>query len=460
MPSLLRRLGFALCLVAALRAFAAPDFKILDDFARAELARTGVPGCSIAVVVDGRLAYAQGYGVANTDTGDPVRPDMLFRLGSTTKMITAAALVSLAHEGRIKLDAPVGAVVRGLAPRIAALTPHQLLTHSSGLGDDAPMSGPPHDAALGEFCRAIKDDLVFADPGKIYSYSNPGYWLAGLAAETAAGKPYADVVAERVLAPAGMTRSTLRPTLAMTWPLAVGHESGGAGKPAKVIRPLPDNAGTWPAGQLFSTAPEFARFCVALMTGGVLDGRAALPPSVMAALTTPHVALPDGASHYGYGVNVRTDAGLRWWSHTGSRAGYGSIARMCPERGFAVVILCNRTGDHLPRLADKAADLVLGAAAPRPAAPPSAAASLPLTAEDRRRLVGTFANGKTTVVIREKDGQLVGAQGGTFVKTGENRYRRSASGGAPATDFVYSTGLDGRGAYLSQGGRSLRKVAP
>jgi CubicO group peptidase (beta-lactamase class C family) len=456
-----RSLLAAVCgLFVAARLVAAADFAPLDQLVRAELARTGVPGCAVAVVVDGKLAYAQGYGVANTDTGDPVRPDMLFRLGSTTKMITAAALVSLAQEGRVKLDAPIGAVVRGLAPGIAALTPHQLLTHSSGLGDDAPMAGPPHDAALGEFCRALTDALVFAEPGKIYSYSNPGYWLAGLAAETAAGKPYADVVAERVLAPAGMTRSTLRPTVAMTWPLAVGHERGGAGKPAKVIRPFADNAGTWPAGQLFSTAPEFARFCIALMTGGVLEGKQALPASVMAALTTPHVALPIGATHYGYGVVVDTEAGLRWWSHTGSRAGYGSIARICPERGFAVVILCNRTGDNLPRVADKAAEIVLGSAAPRPAAPPSAVAALPLTAEDRRRLVGTFTNGKTTVVIREKDGQLVGAQGGTFTKTGENLYRRSASGGAAATDFVYSTGLDGRGAYLSLGGRALRKVAP
>ncbi len=460
MIPLLRPLLVAVLCVAGLRLTAAPDFKTLDDFARAELARTGIPGCAVAVVVDGKLAYAQGYGIANVDTGDPVRPDMLFRLGSTTKMITAAALVSLAHEGSLKLDQPVGAVVPGLAPKIAALTPHQLLTHSAGLGDEAPMFGPPHDAALGEFCRKLTDRLVFADPGKISSYSNPGYWLAGLAAEAAAGKPYADVVAERVLAPAGMTRSTLRPTVAMTWPLAVGHESGGAGKPAKVLRPLPDNAGTWPAGQLFSSAPEFARFCIALMTGGVLDGQAALRPSVMAALTTPHVALPDGASHYGYGVNVRSEAGQRWWSHTGSRAGYGSIARMCPERGFAVVVLCNRSGEHLPRLAEKAAELVLGAAAPRSAAAPAAAASLAITAEDRRRLVGTFANGNTTVVIREQNGQLVGAQGGTFAKTGENRFRRSASGGSPATDFVFSTGLDGQGAYLSQGGRSLRKVAP
>ncbi len=191
------------------------------------------------------------------------------------------------------------------------------------------------------------------------------------------------------------------------------------------------------------------------MSAGQLEGRTVLAPELIAALTTPHVVLPDGENHYGYGLSVRTEAGLRWWSHTGSRAGFGSISRMCPDRGFAVIVLCNRSGEHLPRVAEKAAALVLGTTPP---ARPATTSSLPLTAADRQRLVGTFANGKSTVVIREKDGQLVSAQGGTWTKVGENRYRRSAAGNSPATEFIFSTGLDGQGAYLSQGSRSLRRI--
>ena len=448
-----RHLLLSGCLVLAARLVAAVDFTSLDPLARAELARTGIPGCAVAVVVDGQLAYAQGYGVANVDTGDPVRADMLFRLGSTTKMFTAATLVALARDGRLKLDAPIGHLVSGLAPKIARATPHQLLSHSVGLGDDAPMTGPHDDSALATACRALTDRLVFAEPAKIYSYSNPGFWLAGLAAEVAGGQPYADLVAERVLAPCGMVRSTFRPTLAMTWPLALGH-AGEQGRKASVIRPLADNAATWPAGQLFSSAPEFARFCIALMAGGQLDGRTVLAPELVTALTTPHVALADGENHYGYGLAVRTDGGLRWWSHTGSRAGYGSVARLCPDRGFAVIILCNRSGEHLPRVADQAATLVLGTQAP----PRPAAQTWPLTDADRARLNGTFTNGKTTVVIREKDGQLVGAHGGTWTTLGANRSQRSASGHTPAPEFIFSTGLDAQGAYLTQGGRSLRRT--
>lgn len=455
--TLLLALAVALTLLAAprLATAAAVDFKPLDQFALAELARTGIPGCALAVVVDGRLAYTQGYGIANTDTREPVRADMLFRLGSTTKMFTAATVVALARAGRLQLDAPLGDLVTGLAPPLARATPHQLLSHSAGLGDDAPMDGPHDDSALAAACRALPGRLAFAAPAKIYSYSNPGYWLAGLAAEVAGAQPYADLVATHILKPCGMTRSTFRPTHAMTWPLAVGH-AGENGQPARVIRPLADNASTWPAGQLFSTAPEFARFCIALMSAGQLDGRAALAPELVTALTTPHVALADGASHYGYGLNIRTESGLRWWSHTGSRAGYGSIARLCPDRGFAVIVLCNRTGEHLPRLAEKAVALVLGTTPP--ARPATATAPLPLTATDRQRLVGTFTNGHTTVVIREKDGQLVGAQGGTWTKLAENRYQRSATGDTPAAEYLFTPGLDGTGAYLVRTGRALRRT--
>ena len=156
-------------LILAARLLAAVDFTSLDELARAELARTGIPGCAVAVVVDGQLVHAQGYGVANIDTGAPIRADLLFRLGSTTKMFTAATVVALARDGRLKRDAPIGHLVSGLAPQIARVTPHQRLSHSADLGDDAAMTGPHHDTDLAAACRALTARLVFAEPVKISS---------------------------------------------------------------------------------------------------------------------------------------------------------------------------------------------------------------------------------------------------------------------------------------------------
>jgi CubicO group peptidase (beta-lactamase class C family) len=158
------------------------------------MAETNTPGAGVGIVSGDRLVFAKGFGVSSVETGAPVTPDMLFRLGSTTKMFTAAALVTLAEEGKLKLDEPLGKYAKGLSPKIASLTAHQLLTHTAGLKDDAPMFGRHDDEALAETVRALNGDFLFAAPGRVFSYSNPGYWLAGYLIEAVGGKPYADVL--------------------------------------------------------------------------------------------------------------------------------------------------------------------------------------------------------------------------------------------------------------------------
>jgi CubicO group peptidase (beta-lactamase class C family) len=114
------------------------------------------------------------------------------------------------------------------------------------------MFGRHDDDALAAGIRSMRTDMLFTEPAAVYSYSNPGYWMAGLVVEQAAGRPFADAVDALVLRPLGMSRSTFRPTVAMTYPLAQGHATAGKGPPA-VIRPAANNAATWPAGSLFST---------------------------------------------------------------------------------------------------------------------------------------------------------------------------------------------------------------
>ncbi|HEY6167987.1 MAG TPA: serine hydrolase domain-containing protein [Verrucomicrobiae bacterium] len=449
----LRAFAFALfALAAAVNAATKPDFSELEAFVQSELRRNDVPGCAVAVVVDGEVAFAKGFGVANVDTGEPVKSDMLFRIGSTTKMFTAATLVSLAEDGKVKLEAPASDYVKGLAPKIGRVTSHQLLSHNAGLADETFMEGPHDETALGDWVRGLKDSLVFTEPGKIYSYSNPGFWVAGFVAESAGGKRYADLVAERVLKPCGMTRSTFRPTEAMTWPLAVGHGPEGRGKPS-VVRPLADNAGGWPAGQLFTTAPEFARFCIAFMNGGKLDGKQALSPFVVEKLSTPHVAVPGREGHYGYGLSISDEGGLRWLSHGGSRTGYGSTMKMCPQKKFAAVILGNKTGAGLAPVADKAAQLVLGTP-PRPREP---RVTLTMNDDELKRLAGVYSNGRTTIRLVARDGKLMGPRG-ELKKVGENLLRLVSGENGDVTNFVIVPGTDGRIEYLFRQGRALRRL--
>jgi CubicO group peptidase (beta-lactamase class C family) len=126
-------------------------------------------------------------------------------------MMTAAALVGLAVENKIDLNQPIGRYISGLTPMLSKVTSNQLLSHTAGIRDEAPMQGPHDDAALGNGIRAWTDAWFFTAPGKVISHSNPGYWVANYLVEVLTGKPYADAMADRVFRPLGMTRTTLRP---------------------------------------------------------------------------------------------------------------------------------------------------------------------------------------------------------------------------------------------------------
>jgi CubicO group peptidase (beta-lactamase class C family) len=438
--------AFAICCAAASTGI---DPASIERVALEELAATKTPGAAVAVVLGDRVVFSHGYGVASVDTGAPIAPDMLFRLGSTTKMFTASAVVGLALEGRIDLNEPVSKYISGLDPVIGKLTSNQLLSHTSGLHDEAPMFGSHEEAALGAGIHAWKADFLFAPPGRIYSYSNPGYWLAGYLAETVGGKPYADVIAERLFAPLGMQRSTLRPAMAMTWPLAQGHEVRD-GKPI-VIRPVADNASGWPAGSIFSSALELARFVIAFMNDGRLDGKQVLPPKLIAILSSPHAEIPGSDHRYGYGLQSSTTRGVHWVEHGGSRAGYGSTIRMAPERKFAVIIVANRSGSGMPKLADAISEAALGLDPKLPEEP----ATHPLDAAESRRYAGVYRNGTAKIALEAETGGVKADIDGTFVRFVRASDQFLLNGDAK---LVLVPGANGRTEFVFINGRAFRRV--
>jgi CubicO group peptidase (beta-lactamase class C family) len=426
------------------------EFAAVDAVARQELAQTQAPGAAIAIVRDGRVVYTRAFGVANVETGEETRPEMLFRLGSTTKMFTAATVVLLAEQGKLNLNEPIGKHIQGLAPKLAALTAHQLLSHTSGILDEAPMFGSQDDDALRREATAWTESRFFAEPGQIYSYSNPGFWLAGLLAEQVGGKPYADQVASTIFAPLGMSRSTFRPTMAMTYPLAQGHDLVN-GKP-QIIRPSANNTASWPAGSIFTNVLDLSRWITAFVCDGMLDGQQALPAAVFSTLATPRAAIPGSSNKYGYGVQVGEWRGLHVVEHGGSRSGYGSVIRMVPSRRFGVVVLANRSGVSLTRTATAAIETALKLP-PAPGTP--ARTVMPTSAAERARLVGTYSQGSRQITIAEKGDALILRQGtneSPLEKVGDLEF----SGGAGR--YVFVADASGAVTFMHSGGRSWRKI--
>ena len=432
-----------------------PDLASLDKVVLEELQQTNTPGAAVAIVQGDRVVMARGYGVANVETGEAVSADMLFRLGSTTKMLTATAVNTLVEEGRLKLDAPVATYIPGINARIGQLTAHQLLTHTGGVRDEAPMFGLHDDGALGACIRAMDEGFLFAPAGDVFSYSNPGYWIAGYLAEAVAGKPYADVMQERVFGPLGMQRTTLRPTLAMTYPLAQGHSNN-----REIVRPAADNAASWPAGSVFSNVKDLSRFVVAVLNDGRLDGKQVLPAGVVKRMTTGYVDYPGRQpAQYGYGLMIETFRGVRMFEHGGSRSGYGSLIRMLPDQKVGVIVLANRDGASLSRTATRALELMvpLPAAVAEPAQKPVA-----LTATEMADYAGGYSQTTTPEVeLIVKDRQLLlksGALSLPVSKLTATRFVVTRPGGAPQ-EFTLTRGKDGKTLYLYQGTRALRRVA-
>ncbi|WNG59754.1 beta-lactamase family protein [Archangium gephyra] len=352
-----------------------------------ELRETRAPGAAVAIVRDGELVYLRAFGVRSLEERTPVTPDTLFRLGSTTKMMTALTLLDAAAKGRVNLDAPVRTYVKNLHPALGGVTPRQLLTHTAGMREASPSVQSKDDTALGEMVRGWKGDYLFAPPGDVFSYTGPGYWLAGLVLERVYGKPYAEVMREQFFQPLGMERGTFRPTEALTYDFSQGHEA--AGDALKIIRPMAENTAMYPAGSAFSSARELARFATILLNGGLDGERRVLAEKTVRDFFTGQVPLPGtDVARYGFGLVTMRMGGTALFEHGGVRRGYGSHIRFLPERRGAVITLTNANGVTLRHSLDRITQTVFGL----PDEPPRNEQAEPLTTAGAERYTGTYVH--------------------------------------------------------------------
>jgi CubicO group peptidase (beta-lactamase class C family) len=369
---IMKRLIFWLAIVLLVHASAiaqsTPQNKSDDSFGQfvldaMETAKT--PGAAIAIVKGEQVVYAKGFGVASIESNTAITADTLFRLGSTTKMFTSAALVKAAEEGKLKLNAPIGNYVRGLNPKVAQVTVHQLLSHSSGLRDFAATVISNDDDALSKMVRGWKGSVFFGAPGRVYSYSSPGYWLAGFVLEEIGHQPYAEEMKRLIFKPLGMNRTTLRPLEAMTFPLAIGHKIE-ANQPT-IIRPAFNNNAMWPAGSMYASLNDLTRWVIAFLNEGRIDGLQLISPALIRQLSAPHIAMPGGFNQqHGYGLMRSQERGISIVAHGGFSTGYGSMIQMAPQQRVGVIVLTNKSGETLPRVWQKALEMNLPFGAPEP----------------------------------------------------------------------------------------------
>ena len=445
-------------------------FPQLEQLLAADVATQHIPGVAVAFVDAGRISYAHGFGVADVATGRLVTAEMLFRVGSVSKPIAAYTVIAEARARGISLDAPIGSIVHGLSPKLASVTLAQLLSHTAGIREivtAVPVFDHPDERELVGQLRTWSDTLLFADPGDVESYSNPGFVLAGAVIESVAGLPFSQLVARRVFAPLGMEDATYASSVAVTRPHSDGYSGPRNGEP-RLVRPVLTDARHLPPTMVWASARDLARFAIALENHGRIDGRQALDSSIVDLMMQPRATLPSAPRRwYGYGLFVTDESPVRRVSHGGRIDGYAAALDMAPSQGRAFVVLSNRL-DAFPTHAMAALlDAELGTARVGERMDSTSAPATWTTYD----IAGHYVNGDWSLDVRDSAG--VALLHGRISPTsdvvrdlivspaGADRLAlRAQSGVGPAIPAATVLGARSGARYIHLGERALRRVIP
>jgi CubicO group peptidase (beta-lactamase class C family) len=412
----------------------------------AQLKAARVPGAAFAIVA-GDVRLARGFGIASADAATTLDANTLVHIGSLTKVFTALAVVQSLESRKLPLETRVGPYVAGLNTRAAAATFHHLLSQTSGLHDRAGADGASDETALAQAARELTAADFLLPAGTVFSYSNPGYALAGAALEGLDKRPFADSMRALVFTPLGMSKSTLRPSVATGAPHALGHRLDG--DKVAIVRSVANDTRLWPAGYMWSNANDISRALFALLHQGRIDGKQAISASAIARVMTPHTPMPNVfvGGHYGYGLMIARDRGVLMYEHGGTLPGFSSIMRFAPQPGIGIVILSNLDNAPLRRIAQNAVAKAL--ALPDLAPPPRS--DTPVTPDEMKEMLGVYRNrGTAELAVRDNRVVLILDDGPALLVTRlePNRYLARAAPNAPGPEFVLEPARGNARAYL------------
>jgi len=305
----------------------------IDDYVKAEMQRQHIPGTSIAVLKDGKIIKAEGYGLANVELNVPARPETVYKIGSVSKQLIATGILILIQDGKLAFEDKISKFLEGTPDTWKEITVRHLLTHTSGLVREAPGFDPLKTQADADVIKtAYPLPLRFA-PGEKWEYCNVGYFSLAEIIRKISGKPWGDYLNERLFLPLEMnvTRTT-------TMTEIVQNRAGGYVWRNNKLENAEIYLALRPSGAFFSSVLDLAKWDAALYADKILK------PSFRDQMWSP-VKLNTGATHpYGFGWELSTVAGHKLVHHGGSLPGFRSqISRFVDDK-LTVIVLTN--GDN------------------------------------------------------------------------------------------------------------------
>lgn len=396
--------------------------------AKSEMATWDITGIAIALVDDQETVWAEGFGV--------VRGDSIFRCGSISKVFNAVAVAQLAEQGKLDLDAPMESFGPGLLPvnpfeTNGPVTLRQLLCHRSGMIREAPVGGYFDDSepGLDGLLKSVVSCVLVNPPNTKTRYSNVAPSIAGKVVELVSGMSYDRYQRQFILGPLDMNRSAWRLRDVPRGSLAPARMrvADGQGGFHTIAAPVFD-FGILPAGNLFTTVGDLARFISMLAANGKdHNGNQVLEPETLAKMFTPQ--LTSDTTGFGLGFSVGKFGEHKSVGHSGAVYGFSSSLSFLPGPKLGVVVLGNEdiVNARIQHLADLALNLMLEAktGAKAPAVPPP----VTLAREDLAALAGDYESQSYWAKLEVQGDRLVGSVSGqrvNFVPLAPTRFRADA----------------------------------
>ncbi|MHB1224785.1 MAG: serine hydrolase domain-containing protein [Gemmatimonadaceae bacterium] len=311
------------------------------DSGRATLSRLrdaeGIPGLSVAVIVDGRTVWSEGMGYADLENRVAATPLTRFRIGSISKPVAAEAVGLLVERGKLDLDVPVQSYVPDYPRQRWPITTRQVGGHLAGIrhyGPPGEMLSSRHYSDVRSALSIFGNDSLRHEPGTRYLYSTYGFNLVSAVVEGASGESFLKYMTAHVFDPLGMRSivaehvDSLIPWRARFYERAEDRRLTNA--------PYVDQSNKWAGGGFVSNSEDIARFGWAHVAGGILK------PATIALLTTSQHLRSGEPTGYGIGWSSGIDgAGRRWIGHTGSSVGGRAVLVVYPEQRVVVAALAN-----------------------------------------------------------------------------------------------------------------------
>lgn len=338
----------------------------IDSFMGDEMERARMPGLAVSVWQGGEVVHQRGYGYADIERDVAMTESTGVLIGSTTKALTAAAVLQLVARGVVNLDAPIRQYLSGFGDadaRLAAITLRQVLTHTAGLPPSA-IDDPRFlftdyegDDALACYVDELATSPLIWNPGSGWLYSNDGYSLAGRVIEIASGELYEQYMQAHIIEPLGLTDTAFSVGGVPGPGVATPYDYDAQGNPYPSF--FARNRAAAAAGtQLTMSARDAGRWLQSLLRGGEIEGRRVLRPEDVGEMTRPMVDAPGGA--YALGWSSAEVEGTQVLSHGGSTITMGSTFILIPECDLAIAVVANSGTEATATVAHGIADMLQG----------------------------------------------------------------------------------------------------